>query len=836
MTFFEAWQQGAALPIQQLIPIARRFTIEVATTWLRHSSPSFDDAEAKRLFDVALGKLLIAGREPEEVGSFGESPEFLIRGQKGARIVFKSYLNLNSPGGFQNFERLILTPSSGQGPKVRPAIFIPLAAGEDGHRLGSIYVGLQYTDGGGDQVRSALHRGEFAFSVSEAGAPPEPSFFEHPGDEVGHAGHPLFGFRLEPFTFQNEAELIAQAAAAFSAACDRLSSAAQSSAEGESMLAESAPNAVRLADILASRGYHYSAEQIATFYGALKTKGFVILSGLSGTGKSLIARQLAEMVGASPDEILQLPVRPDWRDGASLLGFWNPLLNAYQSTQCLEFLLRAEASYRGRGMSAARRSDHPPAAFLQDFLHDPEQEAWRQRYGVLVKRLSGKAASDMNQDDLRVLWRVRDNGVCSLGWAPAFEVSDEVLQTATDLLLDENSTPGSRVIACLQLLSEHVERRPIARVIRALATLAPGRVPALASANAVRQVLKSLGHGMDFDPVAAAAQNNGHSLDQVWALLTEESQALLRDMGEDAEDPILRSQVLWAVKVWLESISEESTLQEQPAAVVRPSRPHFLILDEMNLARVEYYFADFLSTLESGRHQYGLDAGMTKGGIPLHARSERPTVGTWDIPQEIKLPPNLYVIGTVNVDETTFAFSPKVLDRAFTVEFNTVDLEHYPPRSDGHAELSDDERQGLLLDLTNGGRFTWRDKNDIDRLAKVESQVMSALRAINRRLESGGLQYGYRVVDDILAFVGTVSSSCVSDGLPRTGDGDTALDASLVMKLLPKMNGPLHQLEEPLMDIRTWAEEQGHGRFTRLVRKIDVMLKRGESLGHISFS
>ena len=76
----------------------------------------------------------------------------------------------------------------------------------------------------------------------------------------------------------------------------------------------------------------------------------------------------------------------------------------------------------------------------------------------------------------------------------------------------------------------------------------------------------------------------------------------------------------------------------------------------MNLARVEYHFSDLLSVLESGRDAQG----WTQEGI--------------EADESLKLPPNLYFIGTVDADETTYAFSPKVLDRAFTLELGDVDF------------------------------------------------------------------------------------------------------------------------------------------------------------------
>ncbi len=91
----------------------------------------------------------------------------------------------------------------------------------------------------------------------------------------------------------------------------------------------------------------------------------------------------------------------------------------------------------------------------------------------------------------------------------------------------------------------------------------------------------------------------------------------------------------------------------------RAPRPFFLVLDEMNLAHVEHYFADFLSAMESGEE------------LSLHDGADD------DVPARLPIPGNLFVVGTVNMDETTYQFSPKVLDRAFTLGLSEVDLAGY---------------------------------------------------------------------------------------------------------------------------------------------------------------
>ena len=93
------------------------------------------------------------------------------------------------------------------------------------------------------------------------------------------------------------------------------------------------------------------------------------------------------------------------------------------------------------------------------------------------------------------------------------------------------------------------------------------------------------------------------------------------------------------------------------------SLPYFLILDEMNLSHVERYFADFLSVMESNEEIPLFAEGAVNNGVPA----------------KLNLSDNLFIIGTVNIDETTYMFSPKVLDRANTIEFrvNEDEIEYF---------------------------------------------------------------------------------------------------------------------------------------------------------------
>jgi MoxR-like ATPase len=191
---------------------------------------------------------------------------------------------------------------------------------------------------------------------------------------------------------------------------------------------------------------------------------------------------------------------------------------------------------------------------------------------------------------------------------------------------------------------------------------------------------------------------------------------------------------------FINPLSESPTYRETVAlrlllaANRRPDEPYFMCLDEMNLARVEHYFAPFLSAME-GRNN----------ALTIH-NSESDVDG---IPPSIIWPGNLFIIGTVNMDETTHPFSDKVLDRAFTFEFWDVDLSE------------------------------WRKKN-VDRAAQdILDQVLSVLTSLHEALAPARRHFGYRTCDEVLHFCGAPS------GLDVTA----SLDAAVLAKVLPKIRG-----------------------------------------------
>lgn len=210
-----------------------------------------------------------------------------------------------------------------------------------------------------------------------------------------------------------------------------------------------------------------------------------------------------------------------------------------------------------------------------------------------------------------------------------------------------------------------------------------------------------------------------------------------------------------------------------------PEHPYLLVLDEMNLAHVERYFADVLSGMESG-----LDC---LPNLELDGETWRMKKG----PQTgIPFPSNLYIVGTVNVDETTYMFSPKVLDRANTFEFrvSTQDLVAQRQRPT-NARPGEMEVVRGLLELSRSGSIA--SDEDLNTLGKH-------LRTLHRFLSRHHFEFGHRVFQEALRF----GAFALAAGFPEV---NAVLDRIVMQKVLPRLHGSRRRLELPLLGLASFC-------------------------------
>ena len=196
--------------------------------------------------------------------------------------------------------------------------------------------------------------------------------------------------------------------------------------------------------------------------------------------------------------------------------------------------------------------------------------------------------------------------------------------------------------------------------------------------------------------------------------------------------------------------------------------PHFLILDEMNLSHVERYFADFLSVMESN------------GKISFHSGDDDKS----GVPASVTMPSNLFIIGTINVDETTYMFSPKVLDRANVIEFRISEKEI--------TEFLENPSKPDLDQLKGEGADMAQSFLQMAQTTEFENpangDLNDTLIKFFGELKKTGAEFGYRSAYEIHRLINQLT---VID--PQLKD-EEKLDIAIMQKLLPKLHGSRRKL------------------------------------------
>lgn len=240
--------------------------------------------------------------------------------------------------------------------------------------------------------------------------------------------------------------------------------------------------------------------------------------------------------------------------------------------------------------------------------------------------------------------------------------------------------------------------------------------------------------------------------------------------------------------------------------------PYFLCLDEMNLAPVEQYFAEYLSVIESRKNHE--DGTVTTDPILEKSAEDWYRVLTSELTNDdnvrnrfleegICIPQNLIVVGTVNMDETTFSFSRKVLDRAMTIEMNEVDLHGgLTKRHESIGKLSNAELVGSAVE----GVDVYNDYTDVCDIA------LGYLQKVNDILEGTPFKVAYRTRNEFLLYVVNNLPYCKDENGNDLEQGYViarALDEITSMKVLSRIEGDDTKVSDELLDNLSKAIEDG---------------------------
>lgn len=279
-------------------------------------------------------------------------------------------------------------------------------------------------------------------------------------------------------------------------------------------------------------------------------------------------------------------------------------------------------------------------------------------------------------------------------------------------------------------------------------------------------------------------------------------------------------------------------------AIQDPDTPYFLCLDEMNLAPVEQYFAEYLSVVESRKRQE--DGTITTDPIVDYSNTDeykslidqlfpdddnlRSQYLTENGGKRLSIPTNLIIVGTVNMDETTFSFSRKVLDRAMTIEMNEVNLKGGLNRH--HEKIGKLGKAELIGEAVEG----------VDVYGKYEEVCNTAiayLEKINEKLEGTPFKIAYRTRNEVLLYV--------VNNLPYNKiDGDDestyktefvvarALDEITNMKILSRIEGDETKVTaEFLKELGTTIQEGLEAVFAEIFDKDDDDIYTSVSLAKL---
>lgn len=268
-------------------------------------------------------------------------------------------------------------------------------------------------------------------------------------------------------------------------------------------------------------------------------------------------------------------------------------------------------------------------------------------------------------------------------------------------------------------------------------------------------------------------------------------------------------------------------------AIQDPKRPYFLCLDEMNLAPVEQYFAEYLSVIESRKLQDGhietdpivpFENTEAYGSLIdqlFDSDEERKAYKTEEGGKRLTIPENLFVVGTVNMDETTFSFSRKVLDRAMTIEMNEVDLK-------GGLEAGGSAEFGYIGEDLMGdaaeGKDIYADNQTLC------DDIITYLGKVNEILEGTPFKIAYRTRNEFLLYAVNRLHFAPESEVWQT------LDEMTSMKILSRIEGDNERCEHVLREMKNLLTETvgDHAEDSASLKKIDEMLAKLKS-GYTSY-
>ena len=462
------------------------------------------------------------------------------------------------------------------------------------------------------------------------------------------------------------------------------------------------------------KGFLYSKEQIYNLFISLQTKPFVILSGISGSGKSKIIEVFAEILSENDDQYELVPVKPNWRDNRNVFGYHNLVNDTYSITPILKLILKANAN------------PEKPYFLILDEMNLAKVEQYFADFLSLIETRRYITSSMATISDLKSVF--------------SFPTGTKLSEAIVMSCLDINPTND------LKPISEYRD-------------------------NIFSELWKETFYG-------GAPEN--------WTAMYRSE---LNQKDTTTGEPSRLAGKLFDGGSGSYQLKDYATLD-------KPLQEEFDLIKK----KYESIKSSFFDIKQHSIQLHSNSVLKSNDVLPSYNTGDALIQGTYPnysyyVPQEIEIPLNLFVVGTVNVDETTHMFSPKVLDRSNVIEMNEVNLENILKKAEysNNDNLTDDnyffitDLPPLKINLSNSAHV-------IEMESKFKAQFDDIFQ-INDSLKKYNKHFGYRVFNE-------VSNYCLNAINQSSETNITiATDIQILQKILPKLHGSTEQLFNPLMSI-----------------------------------
>lgn len=489
-------------------------------------------------------------------------------------------------------------------------------------------------------------------------------------------------------------------------------------------------NGIELAQSFATKGFNYDKDTLFNFYVSLMTKPFVILTGISGSGKSKIAEIFAESMSNGNGKNYELiPIKPNWRDNKGLFGYHNVIDDNYYVTPLIRLFLKAINDPKN------------PYFIILDEMNIAQVEHYFADYLSLIE--SRRVEADNSGLTFDTFNFSGHNSLSEALILAAFDIGvDGIDRDIADYRTNRFCERWKKIIFTGQDTSWTPQVRT--EFNQKDANGNPSRLAGrMFSGGNGRYHLKSRD---ELDP------NDTRLYDELYSL-------------------------------YLDITTDHMTIKQDNIVLHN---------ETMCLSGGTGSKCDCANCPYSKSEKYRCDK--------LWASDDDGVL----VPPEMPIPLNVFTIGTVNVDETTYMFSPKVLDRGNVIEFNEVDFESVYDLPDSikrllsYAKLfyNNDYYFDSSINICDALKVKIPSVRRVNELMNGHEEDSAVFVKIFSSLKKYNMQFGYRVINEMSAYVNNaVEMSGNETVVPH------AVDLQILQKILPKMHGSYEKLWNPLIDV-----------------------------------